>query len=132
MCLFCKIINQEIPSYTIYQDELVIVFLDIKPVSPGHCLIIPKQHRSQLEDASSDELAQIMLVIKKIAQQVADKLGSSGYNLIVNNGAVAGQEIAHLHFHLIPRYPDDGLKGMPQQEVSQDKLNLVFNKLKFS
>ncbi|MBP3461289.1 MAG: HIT domain-containing protein [Bacilli bacterium] len=101
-CIFCKIINGEIPSYKIYEDDLVFCFLDINPDSNGHTLIIPKKHYKDLDDIDIDTLNHIMKVSKKIKKLLENKLNIDGLTLIQNNGEV--QEVKHYHLHLKPFY----------------------------
>ncbi|MDA3803120.1 MAG: HIT family protein [Patescibacteria group bacterium] len=129
MCLFCKIIEGEIPSYKIYESEKVFAFLDIKPVNPGHVLVVPKKHFANLEEVTPEYLEAVMLAVKKIAKHLKEKLEVPGYNLILNNDPVAGQEIPHLHFHIIPRKEDDGLKPFPQSEYEDGKAEEIIKKL---
>lgn len=107
-CIFCKIIKGELPSAKVYEDDKTVAFLDIKPVNPGHVMVIPKEHHETILDTPEDVLAAIMLAVKKIAPAVLKAVGSEGFNLGVNNGAVAGQLVPHLHFHIMPRLPGDG------------------------
>lgn len=129
MCLFCKIINKEIPAKIISENESAIAFLDIKPVNPGHSLIVPKKHYSTIEEISEGELCAVILMLKEIGGKIKDKLGYKGYNVSLNNDPVAGQEIPHLHFHLIPRTSDDGLKLWPQSEYKGSKADEILAKL---
>ncbi|MCM1371175.1 MAG: HIT domain-containing protein [Clostridium sp.] len=101
-CLFCKIINNEVPSYKIYEDDTVFVFLDINPDSVGHTLIIPKQHYKDLDDIDNETLIHIMDIARKIKNLLQEKLGIDGITLMQNNGDV--QEIKHFHLHLKPFY----------------------------
>lgn len=101
-CLFCKIINNEIPSYTLYEDDIVKVFLDIDPKSNGHTLIIPKKHFLDLDDIDQATLNHIFSVAKKIKKELEEKLQPIGITLVQNNGSV--QEVKHYHLHLIPAY----------------------------
>lgn len=101
-CLFCKIINQEIPSYTIYEDNLVKVFLDVNPDSPGHTLIIPKKHYQDLGDIDNQTLMHIMETSRVIKEKLENKLNCDGITLVQNNGE--SQEIKHYHLHLKPYY----------------------------
>lgn len=101
-CIFCKIIKGEVPSYTIYEDDIVKVFLDINPDSNGHTLIIPKKHYKDLMDIDADTLAHIMIIAKKIKSLLEEKLNIDGVTLIQNNGEV--QEVKHFHLHLKPYY----------------------------
>ena len=101
-CIFCKIINGEIPTYKIYEDDLVFCFLDINPDSNGHTLIIPKKHYKDLDDIDIDTLNHIMKVSKKIKKLLENKLNIDGLTLIQNNGE--GQQVKHYHLHLKPFY----------------------------
>jgi len=129
MCVFCKIITGEIPSYKIYEDDQVFAFLDIKPVHPGHTLVISKKHVANLEEISETDLQAVILTVKKIGQMLKNKLGVLGYNVSLNNDPVAGQEIPHLHFHIIPRKIHDGLKLFPQQGYAPGEAEEVLRKL---
>ncbi len=109
-CIFCKIVKGEIPSHKIYEDDLVYAFLDVKPVSAGHILVIPKDHCDNIFDCPENILFQIIKISKKIAQLAKEKLGADAVNIANNSGKEAGQEVFHLHFHIVPRYKDDGMK----------------------
>lgn len=120
-CIFCKIIAGEIPSHTLYEDEQFKVILDVGPATKGHALILPKGHYANLYELPEDVAADTMKLAKKMATIMTEKLSCDGFNLIQNNGEVAGQTVFHFHMHLIPRYKDDGeiLKyhaGSPSQE----------------
>lgn len=130
MCIFCKIVSKEIPCYKIYEDDQVLAFLDIKPVSPGHTLAIPKTHYQNLEEISEADLATLIVVVKKIGALLKDKLGIAGYNVIENNDASAGQIIPHIHFHIIPRFEDDGIEHWPGREYKEGEANEVLRKIK--
>ncbi len=108
-CLFCKIIAGEIPSVNVYEDEYVLAFLDINPVKAGHTLVIPKTHGADVTDSSNEDLAQVMGVVRKIAPKIQQIVGADGFNLMSNTGEAAGQSVFHTHFHIIPRFADDGL-----------------------
>lgn len=101
-CIFCKIINGEIPSYTIYEDEMVKAFLDVNPDSNGHTLIVPKQHYQDIEDIPDDVLLHVFQVAKKIKQLLEEKLKIDGVTFVQNNGIV--QEVKHFHLHIKPCY----------------------------
>ena len=104
-CLFCKIIEGSIPSKTIYEDELVKVFLDINPNTNGHCLIIPKKHIVTVKEVDSILTTHILEVEKKMYDLLKEKLNIKGLTIVQNNEL--GQEVKHYHVHLIPRYEDD-------------------------
>ncbi|MDI3496201.1 MAG: histidine triad family protein [Patescibacteria group bacterium] len=129
MCIFCQIIEKTIPASIFYEDEATLAFLDIKPVNPGHALVIPKKHVANLEEISAADLATLIKVVKKVGKLLETKLGVAGYNLVVNNGSVAGQEIAHLHFHLIPRQANDGFKFFPTQGYKTGEKEEILKKL---
>ena len=103
-CIFCKIANGEIPSATIYEDETFRVILDLGPASKGHALILPKSHFKDLCDADPDITAKVMPLAGKLGKAMKTGLGASGFNVVQNNGASAGQTVYHLHVHVIPRY----------------------------
>jgi len=104
-CVFCKIINNEIPSYKVYEDDIVLAFLDINPESNGHTLIIPKQHYLDLDDIPSEVLSHIMDVAKNLKVLLQEKLNCDGLILVQNNGLV--QEVKHYHLHLKPYYENN-------------------------
>lgn len=103
-CIFCKIIKGEIPSYTIYEDDILKVFLDIHPDSNGHLLLIPKKHILDITEMDSETWVQMLTVIEKMKHLLEKKLQIDGLTLIQNNGMV--QEVKHFHFHLKPYYKD--------------------------
>lgn len=111
-CIFCKIINNEIPSYTFYEDEMVKVFLDINPESPGHTLIIPKTHFVDINDISIETLNHISLISKKTTTLLKEKLNYDGLRLVQNNGVL--EEVKHYHLHLIPFYQDGFSKSVEE------------------
>jgi histidine triad (HIT) family protein len=109
-CIFCKIVKNEIPSYKVFENEHVLAFLDIAPASPGHTLVIPKKHWQNMEDIPEDELQNLILGVKTIGKLLKEKLNIVGYNVLTNNDPVAGQIVPHIHWHIIPRAQDDGLR----------------------
>ncbi len=107
-CIFCKIISGEIPAHTIYEDEQFKVILDVAPATKGHALIIPKIHYANMYELPEDTAVEAIKLAKKMMQVMTDKLHCDGFNIIQNNGEIAGQTVFHFHMHLIPRYKDDG------------------------
>lgn len=101
-CIFCKIINNEIPTDKIYEDNIVLVFLDVNPNSPGHMLIIPKKHHKDLNDLDDNTLLHIMKIAQKMKLLAEEKLNADGVKLVQNNGGC--QEVKHFHLHIIPYY----------------------------
>lgn len=115
-CLFCKIINNEIPSSTIYEDDLIKVFLDINPTTNGHMLIIPKKHHVNVMDIDEDVVSHALKVIKeKLYPMLKKNLGCDGLTIVQNNEY--GQEVKHYHIHLIPRYQDDLVSDSYNKEM---------------
>ena len=113
-CLFCKILRREIPSYPVYEDADTYAFLDIRPVHLGHVLVIPKQHVATLLDADEKIAQQWIVAVQRVARHLSETLAIEGFNLMQNNGKIAGQVVEHLHMHIIPRHADDGLEPWPQ------------------
>ena len=100
-CIFCKIAKGEVPSHKIYENEDFLAFLDINPVNPGHTLVVPKKHCENMLDASEADLCSLISVIPKIARAIMASGQYEAFNVAMNNGAIAGQVIKHLHFHII-------------------------------
>lgn len=107
--IFTKIITREVPADIIYEDDIVLAFLDILPINPGHTLIIPKIPSSDGTQTDPETLAHIIKVGQKIAIALSEIVGCTGVNFIMNNGVDAGQEILHTHLHVVPRHKDDGV-----------------------
>ncbi len=107
MCVFCKIVNGEIPSYKLYENGFVTCILDISQATKGHCLIIPKKHFDNVFDLSEDYAEEIMKAAVIISNMLKEKLGVSNINLLNNSGKLAGQTVMHFHMHVLPRYVDD-------------------------
>ncbi len=125
-CLFCKMVAGQIPVTKIYEDEIVLAFLDIGPISDGHALVIPKQHFEKLHDCPAELLGQVFSHLGEIAGAVAAAMDSDGYNLLCNNGRAAGQLIEHLHFHIIPRNTGDRLfSRWPSYEYEEGKIEEI-------
>jgi histidine triad (HIT) family protein len=107
-CIFCKIASGEIPSNTIYEDDNFRVILDNGPATKGHALVLPKEHYANLFEIPEDVLSGAVVVAKKVAGTMKEKLSCDGLNLVQNNGEAAGQTVMHFHLHIIPRYQNDG------------------------
>jgi len=113
-CIFDKIISGEIPSYKIYEDDLVYSFLDINPVGIGHTLVIPKEHYERVDELPEETAAAIGRALPKIAAAVIAATGTTAYNILVNTGKSAGQVVPHVHFHIIPKHTKNST-GLPIQ-----------------
>lgn len=109
-CLFCKIVRGEVPSFKVYEDSDTLAFLDIHPVAPGHTLVVPKVHSTNIFDISSESWSAVTETTRKIAIAIEASLGTDGVNLMMNNREHAGQVVDHPHMHLIPRHKGDGFK----------------------
>jgi len=109
-CIFCKIVDGKIPAAKVYEDEKTISFLDIMPANKGHCLIVPKKHYETLLDISDDDLKSLILTTKKVTKALSLSIGNGSYNIIMNNGKIAGQMVNHAHIHIIPRFKGDRLR----------------------
>ena len=109
-CIFCKLANGVYPTNTIYEDDDFNVILDVGPATKGHALILPKEHYANLYEMPEDLLQKAIVIAKKMAVHMTDKLNCDGFNIVQHNGETAGQTVFHFHIHLIPRYKDDNQK----------------------
>lgn len=107
--IFTRIIRGEIPCHRVFENERVLAFLDINPLAEGHTLVVPKRQVQRLDQLPPDEAAEIARHLGRIAARVVAVTGAEGYNILQNNGRAAGQEVPHVHFHIIPRRAGDGL-----------------------
>lgn len=125
--IFEKILDKEIPSYKIYEDEYVYAFLDVFPITKGHTLVIPKKHFRNIFDCDTETASHVGGALPKIANAVRDSFGADGVNIFQNNEEYAGQTVFHLHFHIVPRYANkeenfDNLEiKWPPQEVTSEQ-----------
>lgn len=109
-CIFCKIANGEVPSKTLFEDSDFRVILDLGPATRGHALILPKEHADNLYELPDELASKALILAKKTAVTMQQKLKCDGLNLVQNNGGTAGQTVMHFHLHVIPRYQEDGQK----------------------
>ena len=123
MCLFCDIVAGKIPSYTIYENDDILAFLDISQTTKGHTLVIPKKHYDSLLDCPTDEAIRLMTVISELSKTLVTSLEAKGINVLSNAGEIAGQTVSHLHFHLLPRYSKkDGFQTIFSETKHPDYL----------
>jgi histidine triad (HIT) family protein len=108
-CIFCRIVAGAIPCHRVHEDADVLAFLDIGPLAPGHTLVIPKRHYATIADAEPETAAALGRCLPRLVRAMQSVSGAAGVNILQNNGRVAGQEVPHLHIHLIPRNEGDGL-----------------------
>jgi histidine triad (HIT) family protein len=127
-CIFCKIVEGEISSTKVYEDENVLAFMDINPWDKGHTLVIPKKHFDPITNVPDDILQKIIVVAKKIAAAQIKVLNAIGVNIAQSNGKAAGQEVPHVHFHIIPRYCEDCKQNWkPKKYESFNQMNDIAN-----
>ncbi|WP_029595975.1 HIT family protein [Exiguobacterium chiriqhucha] len=118
-CIFCKIVNNDIPSYKVYEDEAVVAFLDISQVTKGHTLVIPKHHARNIYELPADVARDVFQAVPSIANAIQRETGAIGMNILSNAEAIAGQTVYHFHIHLLPRYGEaDGFGA--KWETHQD------------
>jgi histidine triad (HIT) family protein len=130
-CIFCKIAKGQIPSAKVYESNDVLAFLDISPANKGHCLVIPKRHFETLTDMPDIELAALSAAVKKVALSVYTSLKADGFNIFMNNKKAAGQIVPHAHFHIVPRFKDDGISfDWPHRKYGEGELEEYAGKIK--
>ena len=127
-CIFCAIAQGNIPSAHLYEDGRVLAFLDIRPLALGHALVVPKRHAAKLEDASPEDRPAMMDAAALLAPILGRETGSKDCTIAINNGPDAGQEVAHVHVHLVPRKAGDGVGPVhalpwPRPSVTSEELH---------
>lgn len=122
-CIFCQLIAGDFPAEVVYEDDKVFAFMDINPVAAGHVLLVPKRHYETLDQMPADVSADLARMLPSLVRCVKDVTGAEGINVLQNNGEVAGQQVAHVHYHVIPRVRGDDLKwNWPAKKVSPESL----------
>lgn len=130
-CIFCKIVRKQAPSSIIYEDETVLGFLDIRPLNMGHTLVIPKDHYVDIFDIPENVLSQIYKVTKLVSFAVKKATNADGISIIQQNGKAAGQDIFHIHVHVVPRFEEQKLSPFSElREVERAKLDALAKKIK--
>ncbi len=107
-CLFCKIAKKEISAEVVYEDEAAMAILDIHPRAPGHAFVIPKAHAANLTELPDELIEPLFKAVKKVATLLKDKVKADGITVGINQGRASGQEVDHLHVHILPRFMGDG------------------------
>jgi len=125
MTIFEKIIQREIPAHIVYEDNLAIAFLDISQISKGHTLVVPKKSYPNLLSMPDDLLQHLIVVAKKVAHAIEKTFKPEGFNLLNNNGEIAGQTVFHFHIHVVPRYSKDELHYQVNSRKEKDDLKLI-------
>lgn len=118
-CVFCRIVRGELPAAKVYEDDLVLAFLDIAPWVKGHTLVVPKEHHASLTTVPTAYAARLMDVAPRLGAALMRAIDGDGFNLLLSNGACAGQVVPHTHLHILPRRGDDGLR-LPARQISYE------------
>ena len=131
-CIFCKIARKDLPAKIVYENEAVLAFLDISPISDGHTIVIPKNHYLNIESIPVEELNKTIEVVKYIATLIHNRLNIDGYNILQNNFRAAGQVVNHFHFHIIPRRLNDEKFKLyiPREQAPEESLDGILATLK--
>jgi histidine triad (HIT) family protein len=130
-CIFCKIAQKQVPSSLVYEDAETVAFLDIRPLNEGHTLVIPKEHYKNIFDIPRELICYVHEVTKKVAQAVEKATHADGISIIQQNGEAAGQEIFHLHVHVIPRFEGQKLPRLSElSEADREKLSQTAAKIR--
>ena len=130
-CIFCRIVSGRIPSVKIYEDEIVVAFLDIGPISDGHALVMPRQHFEKVHSCPPELLGQVWARLGKIAGAIALATDADGYNILCNNGRAAGQVVDHLHFHIVPRKSGDGVfTQWPSYKYRPGQIEIIADRIR--
>lgn len=119
-CVFCKIIQHELPAEVLFENDKVISILDINPIHFGHALVIPKKHCPDFLSIPENDLYDVLHATQIVARAIVAGLGLDGFNIFSNNGRIAGQSVFHFHMHITPRYPDDSIKFVLQLRSYKD------------
>jgi histidine triad (HIT) family protein len=126
-CIFCRIVAGDIPSRIVYEDDDVLAFLDANPLAPGHTLVIPKAHHESLKDLPQELGSEVMSALPRLTPAVEDAVDAPASTVAFNNGEAAGQEVPHVHGHIVPRFADDG--GRPIHALVSDRPDLSDDEL---
>ena len=130
-CVFCQIVKKKIPSKIVFENERILAFLDIFPISKGHIIVIPKSHYQNIENIPDKELAELFKIVKKLSILIHERLKIDGYNVLQNNFESAGQVINHFYVHIIPRNKNDQLFKIkiPRNQATEEELNNTIKNL---
>lgn len=129
-CIFCKIVNGEVPSRKVYEDERALVFMDVANDVDGHMVAIPKKHVESILDCDEDTLAGLMSAVRRVSLHCVENCGYGGVNLLNASGESAGQSVPHLHLHIIPRRKDDGVDAWPHFTGATCDTDEIFEKIR--
>ena len=129
-CIFCKIVQKDIPGKIIYEDDVCLAFLDLSQTTDGHTLVIPKKHYKNILEVNDETLTHLIVVTKKLANKIVKNLTANGVNILTNANEIAGQTVMHFHIHIIPRYNQDDKIEINFTDRSNDvNLDLILNEI---
>ena len=132
-CIFCKIVTGEIPSAKVLETDEALAFLDVGPLAPGHVLLIPKRHMVRLDDMNASQAGSVLRHLPALGRAVREATGCEGYNVLQNNGRVAHQAVAHVHFHIIPRRQGDTFHfNWPAGKYPKGELETMLEKIRLA
>ncbi len=129
-CIFCQIVAGKIPSAKVFEDAQVMAFLSIRPIQPGHTVVILKKHFATLSDIPSADLQYLIKAVQHLSFVVKEAVKADGFIVSMNNGRVAGQEIDHAHFHIVPRFKSDGLVPWKEGSYQEGELEQYAEKIR--
>lgn len=130
MCVFCKIINGEIPSYKVYEDSDVLAILDLSQATLGHTLVMPKTHVQNMLDCDEETSSKVFKVVNKLSKHLMEHLPCEGINILNNNNEIAGQTVMHMHVHIIPRYTSDDCKfAFDEHKLSDEEFSELLKQI---
>ena len=128
--IFHKILEREVPASIVYEDNKCVAFLDISPINKGHTLVVPKNYSRNVRDVSEEDLFACIKVANRIGKSLMESLGADGYNIVTNVESAAGQAVFYTHFHVIPRFNNDGLKNWPSKEYEGGEMEEIKEKIR--
>jgi len=130
-CIFCKVIDGQIPCEKVYEDDTAVAILDINPVRPGHTLVLPRKHVQDFDSCDAQLLARLIQSVQAAARKVMKGMNAGGFNVTVLNGTAAGQEVFHLHFYVVPRNSGDGASmGWPHHKYREGEMAEVAGRIR--
>lgn len=134
-CLFCRIVQCELPAHKVYEDDRVLAFLDIHPSAPGHTLIIPKIHATRIEDMPGEDADALFEALHSLVGRIQEAVDAPSSTVGINNGPESGQEVPHVHIHVIPRFRGDGggiIQGVARsgRRLSQEEMRRIAERIK--
>jgi histidine triad (HIT) family protein len=128
-CIFCKLIHGDMPCHKVYEDDKIVAFFDILPISPGHTIVAPKKHEPDIEGVTDEEIQAMSLILKKIGKAMLEGLGVKGYSIFLDNKSAANQHVPHMHFHIVPREEGDGLERWPSSGYEEGEAEHFLGKI---